>query len=124
MFHLPLVAPIILAEATPNWTNKEVLIVIGTTITTLIPVCLVVIRLMTLSTLRRLRKSKARCEQLQKEFDLEQVSFAVPVDHSKFEQQFPQAFSNAQQLAADLQSTQGEKEMHRRKAEGAPDGPT
>ena len=49
---------------------------VGSTITALIPICLLVIRLVTLSTLRRLRASKARCEKLEKEFDAEQFALA------------------------------------------------
>ncbi len=117
MSHLLFSMPIVIADVSANWTNKEVLIVVGTTITTLVPICLLVIRLVTLSTLRRLRASKARCEQLQKEYDADHFSFAEIADDSKFEQQLQQACAEAQALAATLQSTQGEREVHRQKAE-------
>ncbi len=58
--HLP--SFLLFADASPNWTDKEILIAVGSTIAALIPVCLFVIRLATNSA-RRKAQGRAEIER-------------------------------------------------------------
>jgi cellulose biosynthesis protein BcsQ len=53
-------------QAAPNWTDKEVLIAVGSTVAALIPVCLFVIRLATSRERRAARKAEQERDALQK----------------------------------------------------------
>ncbi len=108
----------LLAEIAQGWTNKEVLIAVGSTIAALIPVCLFVIRLGCLSVRRKAREAIERAHSAGKESKTSSdLPFAEFVNETELERQFKEIDEQAQKLATALETTQGENELNRQAAE-------
>jgi cellulose biosynthesis protein BcsQ len=114
LFHTPLAVN----PPTPTWTDKEVLVAIGSVVGALIPVILFLIRLATRWSRKRLKKAEAENQRLRMELDaLQKAGASSRTDLTTVEKQLWAAQQNAAQLMADNAATKNLAEDQRRVVE-------